>query len=392
MKKILLGTSALIGAATLLAGAAFAEDPKVTVGGFNTFEAGYTSSDADQGLSNRSFRNNTEIHFNVAGKNDSGLGYGAEIDLNADIDGANNLAGSTNSGLNAHRTYGWLQGDQWGHVEFGSNDGAARTLKVDASNIARASGGIDGDWSYFADANVASGSTGTGSAGVLSGKFITAPRLTAEHGAANYFAAEGTSNHTKVTYYTPRFQGLQLGVSYAPSLNSRGQNNTRILSGDASDVFSGGVNYEEQFDQIGVAAAVTGETAKSKNKVVNGQNINAWNAGAKVSYQGFSLAGSYGDWTDSLDVKDAEADYWTVGAAYETGPVGSSVTYLSSQNKSNAAGGFDNEFQNISVGVDYKLAAGLTPFVEYTWYDLNPNASANDNTGNVVLVGSQLSF
>ena len=283
MKKILLGTSALIGAATLLAGAAFAEDPKVTVGGFSTFEAGYTNSQFSGGLSDRSFRNDNEIHFNVAGKTDAGRGYGAELDLNADIDGGNALAGSTNSGVVAHRTYGWLQGDQWGHFEFGSNDGAARTLKVDASNIARATGGIDGDFAYFANVNTANGaSNGAFSSASASGAFITAPRLPVENGPASGFYSDTWSNDTKVTYYTPRFQGFQVGVSYAPSLASRGQNNTRVLAGDASDVFSGGLNYENQFDQISVAAAVTGETAKVKDAATFGNNIEAWNAGAKV--------------------------------------------------------------------------------------------------------------
>ena len=49
MKKILLGTSALIGA-SLIASVALADDPKVTVGGFSTFEAAFTKSDNDQGL------------------------------------------------------------------------------------------------------------------------------------------------------------------------------------------------------------------------------------------------------------------------------------------------------------------------------------------------------
>jgi len=402
MKKILLGTSALIGAATLLSGAALAEDPKVTVGGFNTFEAGYTESDFDNNLRNRAFRNSTEIHFNIAGKSDAGLNYGAEIDLNADIDGAGSSAatsGQTAAGLNAHRTYAWVGGDAWGHFEMGSNDGAARTLKVDAANIARATGGIDGDWSYFADVN----STGGGSAGSFDtvnglGVLVTAPRLPVEHGPATGFANELWSNDNKITYYSPKVSGFQLGVSYAADLANRGQATNRLdlVAGgtySARDIWEGGLSYEGQFDQIGVAAALTGETGHA----VNGSalhNINAWNAGAKVSYMGFSLAGSYGDWSDSFMTTAAgvnpDASYWTLGGAYETGPFGASVTYLSSEAK---VTGQKDKFQDVSVGVDYKLAPGLTPFVEYTYYDTDVGGStANDNQGNVVIIGSQLSF
>ncbi len=401
MKKILLGTSALIGAATLLAGAAFAEDPKVTIGGFSTFEAAWSKSDntdagvvgaTDSKQRNVAFRNDNEIHFNIAGKSDAGLGYGAEIDLQADINGsAVSSPGSTNSGIVARRTYGWLQGDQWGHFEYGSNDSAARNLKVDASNIARATGGVDGDWYLFADTNSAT-TTFAGSGG---GKFITVPRLPIEHGPATGFASDVWGNDTKVTYYTPRFSGFQLGVSYAPDLVNRGQLTSRSLetSADASNVWSGGLNYENQFDQVGVAAAVTGESAKAtEGSSATNNNVEAWNAGLKLSYLGFSAAGSYGDWRDSFDASGTKADYWTGGLAYETGPFGASVTYLGSEYKPT---GFDNKFQDVSVGVDYKLAPGLTPFVEYTWYDINPTGTGNtgsENKGNVVIVGSQLSF
>lgn len=412
MKKILLGTSALIGAATLLSGAALAEDPKVTVGGFNTFEAGYTESDMDDNLKNRAFRNNTEIHFNIAGKTGAGLNYGAEIDLQADIDGAGptSSAGTTGGGLNARRTYGWLGGDAWGHVEMGSNDGVARTMKVDAASIARATGGIDGDWTYFADVNtfgaaVGGENVGAGSAGSLTGhtnnpNFITGPRLPVEHGPATGFFNEAWGNNNKITYYTPKFSGFQLGVSYSPDLENRGQLTDRVerVAGGtvtARDIWEGALSYEGQWDQIGFAAAVTGQTGKAlENSAL--EDLNAWNAGAKVSYMGFSLAGSYGDWDDSLTTNtagvNADADYWTVGAAYETGPFGASVTYLKSDTEIDGADN-DNEFQSLSVGVDYKLAPGLTPFVEWTWYDIDTDSAAvANNEGNVVIVGSQLSF
>ena len=400
MKKILLGTSALIGAATLLAGAAYADDPKVTIGGFSTFEGAYTASDSTNGGRKVAFRNDNEIHFNVAGKTDAGLGYGAEIDLQADIEGSpSGTPGSTNSGITARRTYGWLQGDQWGHVEFGSNDSAARNLKVDASNLARATGGIDGDWYLFANANGTTAANSTAASPLVGsggGRFITTPRLPVEHGPATGFATDVWGNDTKVTYYTLRFSGFQLGVSYAPDMANRGQatNLNSNIVGDATDVVSGGLNYENQFNQIGVAAAVTGERAATQNDggVVNGNNVKAWNAGLKLSYMGFSAAGSYGDWRDSLAASGTKADYWTGGIAYETGPFGASVTYLGSETKPT---GFDNKFQDVSVGVDYKLAPGLTPFIEYTWYDINPTGTGNvggENKGSVAIVGSQLSF
>src|SRR5687767_13304739 len=92
MKKILLGTTTLIGAAALFAGSAMADTPKVTVGGYTNFEAGYMDDDVRGNTvggvaynqKSTAFRQDTQVAFRVDGKNDSGMGYGGEISLLAD--------------------------------------------------------------------------------------------------------------------------------------------------------------------------------------------------------------------------------------------------------------------------------------------------------------------
>jgi predicted porin len=86
---------------------------------------------------------------------------------------------------------------------------------------------------------------------------------------------------------------------------------------------------------------------------------------------------------------DSSTHFWTVGGAYETGPFGASVTYLNSKVDN---GGTHNDFSNLSFGVDYKLAAGLTPYAEVNVVKLDPTGTANDNDATVVLVGTQLAF
>ncbi len=156
MKKILLGTTTLIGVASLFAGVALAETPKVTIGGYENFEAGYVSDDQDSatalhaGASTnqrpQAFRSDTQVDFKIDGKSDAGLGYGGEIDLLADT--SPDVQGR---GTNASKTFVYLDGN-WGRAELGSNVGADGTMKVDAATIARATGGINGDWNYFANA------------------------------------------------------------------------------------------------------------------------------------------------------------------------------------------------------------------------------------------------
>jgi len=409
MKKLLLGTTTLIGAASLFAGVALAETPKVTVGGYANFEAGYVSDDMDNtatatqnGISERpqAFRNDTQVDFKIDGKNDAGLGYGGEVDLLADTS-----VDVLGRGVNASKTFVYVDGN-WGRFEGGSNVGADGTLKVDAGTIARATGGINGDWSYFANVN---------------DQFLAQAALPLAYGTTITGIGAGlgtnlTGNHTeenlnKVTYYTPRWQGFQVGVSYLPDQINRGQTTFRYdqFGGQSDNIWAGGLNYDNKFGDFGLAAAATGEWGSSQLNTY--EDLKAFALGAKLSYMGASLAGSYGDWGKSNTAKAANSKktyYWDLGAAYEYGPFGASVTYLYSSVDcgtnaafTNVPGGCGlgdvngkNKFDSVSVGTDYKLAPGLTPYAEVTWYDENSAlaSGANDNKGYVVIVGTQLNF
>jgi len=403
MKKILLGTTTLIGAAALFAGHAFADTPKVTVGGYTNFEAGYVNDDfTSNGQRSQAFRQDTQVDFKIDGKNDSGLGYGGEIDLLADT-----TADTQARGINASKTYIYTDGS-WGRFELGSNVGADGTMKVDAGTIARATGGINGDYNYFANST---------------NQYLAQSALPLAYGSTGGQNAMGVNNlgfHAeenlnKITYYTPRWSGFQAGISYLPDETNRGQgvaaaagplgpNRTDTIIGLSENIFTGGLNYDNKFGDWGVTAAATGEWGNAQSTTA--EDLKAWNAGAKVAYMGWSLAGSYGDWGKSNTTKAAHSNdtwYWDVGIAYEYGPFGASVTYLNSQfdcgtvaaaagNTANCAGVGHDKLDSVSGGVDYKLAPGLTPYAEFTYYDQKSPGTANDNKGYVGILGTQLNF
>lgn len=354
----------------MLAASASAETPKVTVGGFIDFQAGFVDDDLDAAQREYGFRNDSEVSVRVDGKSDSGLGYGAVIDLEADV-----TADADGEGLNASRTYIYLDGG-FGRFEMGSNEGPSATMAIDADNIAAATGGINGAWTYFANP------TGT--------TYIATPELPVEHGSTLALGSEATVNNNKITYYSPRFSGFQIGLSYAPDLTDKGQTVTRIdtAAGSAGDIFELALNYENQFDlvNLGVAGVYTygdGDTAT--------EDLSAWNLGALLGYKGFSVAGSYGDWDDSLQAtgSSVEGNYYTLGAGYEGGPFGVSLTYMDSE--LDVVGG-DNEFDNFVLGADYKLAPGFTPYAEISLYEFDSAGAAADNDGTAFILGTQLAF
>lgn len=377
MKKILLGTTGLVGAA-LLATAASAETPKVTLGGFSDFQAGYTDNDLAGDDSDVGFRNDNEISVRVDGKTDAGLGYGAVIDLEADISGDND-----NEGTNAARTFTYLEGG-WGRVELGGNKGAASTMRVDASTLAVATGGINGDWNNFVDPTGNTGALGGGPLGGVN-PYVTSSELQGEHGSTTAIGDESTINATKITYYSPRWSGFQVGASYTPDLAGRGQLAARdnTIGNNVWDLAAG---YETQFDDA-TKLALSGTYTMGDAPAAGGDDLEGWNVGALLGIWGFNFAGSYGQWNEVAGTAGDEADYWTAGVGYDMGAIGLSATYLDSTYE--VAGAADNDFNNLVLGADYKLAPGLTPYAEVSFYEFD---GAVSNDGTQVLVGTQLAF
>jgi len=378
MKKILLGTTGLV-AVALLSTAASAETPKVTLGGFSDFQSGWGDEGHDTGVRTNGFRNDNAITVKVDGKTDGGLGYGAEIDLEADTTNS-----ADNQGTNASRTFTYLEGN-WGRVELGGNKSVASTMRVDASTLAAATGGINGAWTYFVNG-----------APTTDQGFITTSKLPGENGSTYANGDETTYNATKVSYYTPKFSGFQAGVSYTPQLNDRGQSVARSDTTGAADVLDFGLGYEGTFSGVKLAAAGTYEAANGNGTAgaagLGTDDINAWNIGALLGWRNFSAAGSYGSW-DNSGMTGVDGDYWTAGLGWTAGPIGVSATYINST--LTETGGSDNDFQNLVLGAEYKLAAGLTPYAEVSIFDFDNNgkaATAYNNSGTIFLLGTQVAF
>lgn len=368
MKKILLGTTAL---AALYAGAAFAETPKITLGGYIDFQASFTDQDYDTagtGPTTREvkFAQDTEVRVKVDGKADNGLGYGAYISLLADLNGAAD-APYGDSSLNSRKTFIYLDGS-WGKVELGSTTGVDGTMKVDASTFARATGGVDGDFYRHI---------------AIPAAVIWSPDL-----PVNFATGAAGENSNKIAYYSPRWSGFQIGLSYTPDTGDAGTTagfTGELNAGNAEHVVAGAINYHGQWDKIGFAASLTGEFGDAE--LPGTQDLAAWALGASISYAGWTFGGSYGDWDDSLQVVNGtDAHFWDLGLAYDFGAFGASLGYLSSENG-------NNDFQNISLGVDYQLAPGLVPYAEVNIFEIDPATIAiPDNDGVVFLIGTQLTF
>ncbi len=368
-------------------------------------------SPASGKLNTSAIVNDTNITVDVEGGYNN-LKYGGKIKLNADTSRAKD--GSDKA---ANRTMLFVESD-FGRIEAGSYGGATDSMKVSAVSIAKATGGIDGDHKFWLNEHTSLQEPNNSGEKVeyesFENVFVSDPYLPV--------GTEVTSKANKITYYTPSFNGLRAGVSYAPDSESKGtiaQAKKLTRSNDKGlgyvDIIEAGLEYEQAFNDIEFKTALLYQYGKAKKYIINGieksrKKLNAWELGALVKYKNFSIAGSYIDWgktgaaTQKIAGQKYGASLWNLGAAYECDNFGASLTYYESkrgatvsyngsskQFADNPASRY-NKLKVISLGLEYKVAPGLLPYAEVSHYSHNRAGVLVSNKGEVYLAGVKLSF
>ena len=360
MKKLLLGSTALA-VGGLMAAPAMAADPiKIGVGGYYTFYAFAGSMEGNYATNGTSVQyrgtqliQEGEIHFIGQSKLDNGTTVGIRVELegwnpptnanavsSANVPGGGLAVGSSNRQID--EAYMFAFGD-WGRVEVGAKDDAAYIMYYGAPSALIGFGFFQHDSSFSWTNPVANANN-------KAAFRISTQTIDGQYQDAN-----------RINYYTPRFAGLQIGVGYAPKINTTGSlgtsglangpgNNTGGVCGftDATtangcptndysyqDALAIGANYLNKFGDFSVAAYgaysymsfVPGFQPGGVNQNT-GANLGAWKQmvfGAQVSYAGFTLGGSYGWDNNGLGNNyftglGNDTRSYALALLYETGP------------------------------------------------------------------------
>jgi hypothetical protein len=269
MRKILLGTTAVVGAALLAPAVAVAQEaPTVRIGGFfrayygNTQQSGRNSTvptslatntagasnnlstvggatgqtgaaavagttESQAGiarLSKNDFSTDAEVHVFVNGKTANGLSYGAVIEIAFNQQEGRNIiqqrasTGKTTASIDEY--YAFIASPTFGQIRFGDEDGPAGGLMNSGVITNFGTGGTYGDRESFV-VRQANAKTNT-SPGAL-------------------------GDNTKIIYLSPQFFGFDFGASFAFNYNDGEDTgcSTNAASGycDSSYAFTGASNF-----------------------------------------------------------------------------------------------------------------------------------------------------
>jgi len=372
MKKTLLASTALVGAALLAApanaGTVGSKDAmSVSLMGTLWFSVSMYDEDVSAG-NGRGYRfgvNESEIHVKAQNTADNGITYGVMVELSA----------GAADGTAADEAYAFLESDSWGRLELGDQDDATNRMRFGSQNAHKGLGGpVGGLGSNLTLFN------GFGGEGM---------------GARADWDNNTTSDDTKATYFTPRFSGFQLGASLTPDtgiVSGTGGLLDTDNDGDFENVVSLGANYVGKFDEVGVGLSIVGQFGDDEDAAgAEGEDLSIWGVGGKVNFAGFSLGAHYSDFGETgITVANARAgadagSVWSVGVGYQAGPWGVSAWYTDHE-KDNAntspAGALNTELTRIGFGAGYTVAPGwlLRADLEFMSHD---NISNGTGTGTV---------
>lgn len=279
MKKVLLGTSAIV-AAGLLSTSAMAQDGfTMSVGGSFGFSAAVINQDdsavapAQPGANIRdhAFGQTSEIHFTANATLDNGTRVRAVVELEGEV--------------NADQTdevFLRFSNDAWGTLEMGTRDGPAQKMVTLGPAVS---------FDHIIGCTAFTHYSGGG--GNLAAFMCSLGRL---------------SDSVKVSYFTPVINGVRAGVSYEPEPGIDGggsnQNGNPALdtivgttaAGQASETVEAGLEYVNTFGDVSFRGSVVYAHGSQEATAAAGQfldDTDLWNIGAQVGFGAFTIGGHY---------------------------------------------------------------------------------------------------
>lgn len=398
MKKVLLGTTALLGAG-LVASPAFAADGiKLGVGGF--FKEAYMvvfDDDSEGELGNEhntdGFFNDAEVHFSGSTVLDNGLEVGARIELEGE-----------NDSDQIDEAWIYFSGG-FGEVRLGSDDDAL------ASGCLLPPGGT-GNFSAFSPnqwgANVASLASSLG--------------LTSNTACSG---VDDSGDAQKIIYITPSFGGFQLLASYTPESDAQNHtdgvgphvgmpaNNDNHSRHDVS-VYG---TYSFEGDGWGLSAGLGGsweghveQTAGSDRKPQS-----FYQGAVNLTFGNFAVGGVFeyfhhlvdqgphaidtdGDGVFDDTSGDVDRDAWVAGGGIsytmDAWTVGAQYSHQDAED--DASGGTDFTMDRAVLTGNYALGPGINIDAElgYTWVDTDPelDEGVDDYQALEIGIGTAVTF
>ena len=374
MKKILLGSTAIVAAGMIASvpSADAASKMKLGVGGYMEQWIGFTSGDdgVGQDYSGINIVSDPEIFFKGKTKLDNGL----EVGVNVQLEG-------TQNGDQIDEQYMFINGG-FGQIIIGDENSAQYKMHYAPSDFGIGMNSGDNTvWNK--PVQDAEGDS------ISMGSHYRSPF------GATAVEPDAVNDSAKISYFTPRVSGFQLGLSYAPDA---AQDGNALPNRDAvnSDYIMVGANFKQKMG--GMSVGISGGYGTVTDAAEGGTEPEATSFGIKLGMGGVSAGVAYANFSDSGN-NDQEGI--NAGVAYSSGPMGVSLAYYHGEKDGNngSAATLDGQAERdiIHLSAKYAMGPGVTfagtlGHAVYSSDDADIDNSVDESASTYVVMGLKVSF
>lgn len=225
---------------------------------------------------------------------------------------------------------------------------------------------------------------------------------------------------TKMSYITPTFSDLTLGISLMPGNKTKGKDsNTLLIPNDGIKLFKYGADvaalYDHDFGKINLSASATYTIYKPNIRANAGvpgvilaaagikeKNIKEYGGGLNIGFGNWTIGGSYHYTNMSMETAEfmnpfanvAKGAAWDAGVKFTAGPVETSVNVLQSRAESLTVNGKKDIYTQYQLAGKYNIIKGISAFANLGYMNFRSasNNRALSNRGPVAAIGMNLNF
>ena len=345
MNKLLIGTAA----AALFTVPAAGGPISVTLGGY--MNSMYYSTDVDGNLyGDDYFLEDGEIIIKGEGSSDGGLTYGFQVQIE-----------NSASGDSTDEHYAYVKGD-FGKVIVGGENAVADLMTVSAPKFL--------GWKTYDN------------------KFDTW-KDTVGYKKPLVGNEDLSRDSAKLSYYTPKINGLQLGVSWTPNTKEPSGPSgalNQVADSDYEDVMSYAVRYSGELGGSKVKLSYSFEEGDSNDRSKDAEGSSF---GVNVSNGPWEIGGTFYEAEDLAEDYDIETSHY--GIQYKLGSNTKIGVAIHDQENSSYAGVKGSDTEITVIGGSYKIGPGAKLTVSFEDAEQD-NVSGTDVNADFLGVGLLLKF
>ena len=306
-------------------------------------------------------------------KQDTEVSFGGDVTLENGIQvGVEVILDGNQSDEQIKDTYLWTEGE-FGRFEIGNTDNAAAKMHYAAPDVGFGVNDADiGDWIV----NPTSGD--------------------ADSAFSSTYLYLGESRGSKISWFSPRISGVQIGTSYIPefSANTNSHPNAKANYNGAIAV---GANFVQNFDGGNELALSAGYlTADSPKNTSLALDLEGVSAGFSLTMGDLTVGGSIAN-TDGTPeggtniANSLEGRGIDLGISYVLDPATVSLSYYQGAFEGAVETAGDSTNETIMASINYEIADGISGIAS-VFHAQFEDENGSKNEGTAVLAGLSVEF